>query len=81
MATYNFKRGDTVPDWVLRAEDPALQKEATFGVDVSVTRNEDGVTVYTKELGEGDCGCRISEAGSRCQWFGAPTEWYLKPEE
>lgn len=74
-----FKKGDLVPEWVLRAPAAHLQKEATFSSDVTVNHGENNsgpVTVSpTIALNEDESLCYITEEGSVGEWVGAPTRW------
>lgn len=45
--THSFKQGDLVPEWVERSENVILH----FAVDVDVSRETDGVSVYPKTEG------------------------------
>jgi hypothetical protein len=73
----HFKKGDLVPDWVLRAENPSLQSEATFASDVIASRQHSGefkVTVRPLDrLNRSQVLVRISVKGCACRWAGAPT--------
>lgn len=79
-----FKKGDLVPQWVLRAQSTELQGEATFGVDVLVDHAPSmtgPVSVSPQQImGNKDCLVFITSAGSNGNWHGAPTNWMNVPQ-
>jgi hypothetical protein len=79
-----FKAGDCIPEWVLKAPNKELQCQATFAVDVEAHHSNlcvGPVHVYAlKKFDSNDIlsMVRIQEAG-KGEWTGAPTDWNSKP--
>lgn len=68
LGRFEFKKGDTIPQWVERTNVPCT---ATFGCDVLVFSEEDGVHVLP--IGDGDCVLRFRNAVGPLLIIGAPT--------
>jgi hypothetical protein len=79
-----FKAGDCIPEWVLKAPKKEFQCQATFAVDVEVHHSNlyiGPVRVYVlKEFYSNDIlsMVRIQDA-AKGEWTGAPTDWNSKP--
>jgi hypothetical protein len=79
-----FKAGDCIPEWVLKAPKKELQGQATFAVDVEVYHSHlyvGPVRVFAlKEFDSDDIFSMVripdTEKGV---WTGAPTDWNSKP--
>jgi hypothetical protein len=79
-----FKAGDCIPEWVLKAPKKEFQCQAAFAVDVEVHHSNlyiGPVRVYVlKEFYSNDIlsMVRIQDA-AKGEWTGAPTDWNSKP--
>lgn len=76
---HNFKAGDIIPAWVLKAPSEDMQHLAVFVTNVAVTRFDDGA-VSVRQMSPGEYMAEII-GGSSGVWQGAPTEWLQWPSD
>jgi hypothetical protein len=81
MTTHYFKNGDEVPVWVSAVTPAVLQHLLTFGHDVRVEREDDGVHIYpVNELAAGDFMMRMADHGeTKVHILGAPVKFWKYP--
>lgn len=75
-----FKKGDSIPHWVLSVK--PTPKQCIFGADVNVFSDESGVVVQAqKPLESGECLAYVdpSDAPGEHKMSGAPTCWVSTP--
>ena len=78
-----FKKGDNIPEWILRAPSPEFQKFAFFNVDVQVAHGDNYSCPVVWPLCELSIDVPLAiidyKTDENHTWSGAPTHWMNHP--